>query len=314
MKPILVTCYVNPDLDGIAGVIAYGEFLQKTGKNAIVGIIGEPHDEAKYVLDRFGFAHPQKIENADIFDEIILVDASDLNGLRGKIAPEKVIEIIDHRKVHDADKFPKAKAQIELVGAAATLVAEKFIQNRVNISKKSATLVYSAIISNTLNFKGSVTTDRDKQAAAWLNEVAKLPEDFWKDLFIAKSDLTGTKLAERIESDFAWFVLGDKKVGIAQIEMIGVKKMLDERSAEVVQILDKIKSEMGLDYIFQNTIELEDTKNFFVAQDLDTQKLLGKVLNVQFAGVVAERPNLIMRKQIVPLLKEELEKWSERRF
>ena len=43
-------------------------------------------------------------------------------------------------------------------------------------------------------------------------------------------------------------------------------------------------------------------------QDSETQKLLEKVLKVQFAGVVAERSNLIMRKQIVPLLKTETEK------
>lgn len=307
MQPILVTSYVNPDLDGIAGAIAYGEFLQKTGKNAVVGIIGEPHDEAKYILNRFGFEYPPMIPNTDSFDEVILVDASDLNGLEGKISVEKVIEIIDHRKVHEVDKFPKAKAQIELVGAVATLVVEKFMQNNVDISEESATLLYSAIVSNTLNFKGSVTTDRDKEAATWLNKVAKLPEDFWKDLFITKSDLSGKKLAERIEGDFAWFVMGDKKVGIAQIEMIGAKKLVDERSGEIVQVLDKIKKEMSLDFIFQNTIELEDTKNFFVAQDSKTQKLLEKVLSVQFAGLVAERPNLIMRKQITPLLKEELE-------
>lgn len=308
MKPILITCYVNPDLDGVAGAVAYGEFLQKTGKNAVVGIIGKPHDEAKYILDRFGFTYPSIIENADNFDEVVLVDASDLNGLEGNIAAEKVIEIIDHRKVHEADKFPKAKVQIELVGAAATLVAEKFIQKKVDISKESATLVYGAIISNTLNFKGSVTTNRDKVVAEWLNKVAKLPENFWKDLFIAKSDLSGNKLTERIGGDFAWFVMGDKKVGIAQVEMIGAEKLVNERSGEIVQVLEKIKKEMGLDFIFQNTIELENTKNFFVAQDSETQKLLEKVLKVQFTGLVAERPDLIMRKQIIPLLKEELEK------
>lgn len=308
MKPILVTSYVNPDLDGVAGAIAYGEFLRKIGGYAVVGIIGEPHDEAKYIFDRFGFEYPQIIENADNFDEVVLVDASDLNGLEGKISPEKVIEIIDHRKVHEADKFPNAKAQVELVGAAATLVAEKFIQNNVDISKESATLVYGAIISNTINFKGSVTTERDKKAVAWLNKVAKLPEDFWKDLFTAKSDLSGKKLAERIEGDFAWFVLGGKKVGIAQIEIIGAKKLLEERSREIIQTLEKIKKKMGLDIVFQNTIELEDAKTFFVAQDANTQKLLGKVLGARFAGSVAERSDLMMRKQIVPLLKEDLEK------
>ncbi|MFA5791774.1 MAG: DHHA2 domain-containing protein [Candidatus Paceibacterota bacterium] len=308
MKPILVTSYVNPDLDGIAGVIAYTEFLQKRGKNTVVGIIGEPHDEARYILDRFGFEYPPMIPNADNFDEVILVDTSNLSELEGKIAAEKVIEIIDHRKIHEADKFPKAKAQIELVGAAATLIAEKFMQNKNDISTKSATLLYGSIISNTLNFKGSVATDRDKEAAIWLNKVAKLPEDFWKDLFIAKSDLSGKKLVKRIKNDFAWFVMGDKKVGIAQIEMIGAKKLIEDRSAEIVQVLEKIKEEMNLDFLFQNIIELEDCKNFFITNNVSTKKLLEKVFNVRFTGITAERPNLIMRKQIVPLLKQELEK------
>jgi manganese-dependent inorganic pyrophosphatase len=247
------------------------------------------------------------IANADSFDEVILVDASDLNGLEGKIAPEKVIEIIDHRKVHEADKFPKAKAQIELVGAAATLVAEKFMQNNVSLSKESAVLLYGAIISNTLNFKGSVTTDRDRSIALWLNTIAGLPKDFWKDLFRAKSNLSQEKLAERMEGDFAWFFIGGKKIGIAQIEIMGAKKLLDERMGEMVDLLDTMKKQMGLDHVFQNTIELENAKSFFVAKDSDTQKLLERVLGVPFAGMVAERSNAILRKQIVPLLKDELE-------
>lgn len=141
----------------------------------------------------------------------------------------------------------------------------------------------------------------------WLNKFAKLPDDFWRDLFITKSDLDGEKLVNRINGDFAWFVMGDKKVGIAQIEMIGAKKLVGERSNEIVQVLEKIKKEMRLDFIFQNTIELENDGTFFVANDTETQKLLEKVLPIQFIGNVAKYPILILRKQIVPLLKEELE-------
>ena len=308
MQSILVTSYVNPDLDGIASVVAYAEFLKKISKKSVAGIIGEPHFEAKYIFDRFGFSYPESIINTDNFDEVILIDASDLNVLEGKILPEKVVEIIDHRKVHEADKFPKAKVQIELVGSVATLVAEKFIKNNIKISKKSATLLFSAIISNTLNFKGSVATDRDKKVAKWLNQVAKLPEDFWKDLFIAKSDLSDNKLTDRINDDFAWFVMGGKKVGIAQIEMIGAKKLIKERGIEIIQTLENLKKKMNLDFVFQNIIELENCKSFFVTSDVKLKELLEKVLDVRFSGISAEKSQLIMRKQIVPLLKQELEK------
>lgn len=308
MKPILITGYVNPDLDAVAGATAYCEYLQKTGKEAEVGFVGELHDEAKYILKRFDLNSPQSIPNSDNFEEVVLVDASDLIGVEGKIAPEKVVEIIDHRKVHEAHKFPNAKTQIELVGSACTLVAERFMQNNVEISKSSAILLCGAIISNTLNFKGSVTTDRDKKAFEYLNKTAQLPEDFWKELFEAKSDLSGEKLEERMRGDFAWFEMGNKTLGIAQLEIIGADKLVTERVNDVVEILEKIKAEMKLDYIFQNTIELEKAKNIFVASDDQTKSLLEKVLDIRFDGFVSERPNLIMRKQIVPLLKEELEK------
>jgi manganese-dependent inorganic pyrophosphatase len=308
MKSILVTCYVNPDLDGVAGAIGYGEFLLKTGKSVEVGIIGDIHDEAKYLLERFKIAYPKVILNSDDYDEVVLVDASDLNGLEDKISPLKIIELIDHRPVNDADQFPNAQKQIEMVGAAATLIAEKFMQNNVQISKESAILIYGAIISNTLNFKGSVTTERDRIAADWLNQTAKLPESFPSELFAAKSDLLGSRLAERVEGDFAWFTFGGKKLGIAQLEIIGAKKLVEYRGEEIAQILNTIKNRMGLDLIFQNTIDLEEGANYLFADDKLTQQLLGITLDVKFLGNVAYRPNVLMRKQIVPLLKAELEK------
>ncbi len=307
MKQILVTCYVNPDLDGVSGSIAYAEFLQKTGKNAVAGVFGEPHEEAKYILNRFSIKCPQILPDAEGFDEVILVDSSDLKGLGGKIPPEKVIEIIDHRKINDANAFSNAKVQIELVGAAATLAAEKFMKNDIGISKESAILLCGGILSNTLNFKAGVTTDRDREAFEWLNNIALLPESFWKELFLAKSDLSGDKLPERIKGDFAWFEMGNKKIGIAQIEMIGAKELVMERELEILQILNTIKEERDLDYIFQSTLELEGEKNFFVAENTEMKKLLEKVLGIEFVANVATREGLIMRKQIVPLLKAELE-------
>lgn len=296
-EPLLVTCYVDPDLDGVAGSVAYAEFLCADGQNAIAGIIGTPHIEARYVLERFDIPVPKAIPNADSFESVILVDGSDLKGLEGKIAPEKVIEIIDHRALHDSDQFPNAKAQIELVGAAATLVAERFIQEGVDISRSSAILLYGAILSGTLNFRNSITTNRDRIAAQWLNQGAQLPENFWRELFTAKSDLAGNKLQEVIRHDFSQFDMNRRKVGIAQIEMMGADLLMQKRKEEVLQILDTLKCEKNLDMIFLSFIELNDCKNLLIARDPEIQGYLEKALNVRFTGVVAERAQVLMRKQ-----------------
>lgn len=308
VKPILVTSYAHPDLDGIASAVAYAEFLQKTGRDAVAGIIGVPQVEADYLFDRLGLARPLTVPDADGYDEVILVDASDPAGLEGAVPVGKVIEVIDHRMVHESGAFPNARVQIELVGAAATLIAEKFMLNGARLSKDSAALLYAGIVSNTLNFKAAVTTDRDWTAAAWLNGIAGLPRDFWKEMFVSKSDVSGDKLFRRMRDDFKWFTLGGTRVGIAEIEMIGARVVVTERAAQICEELARIKEERRLDHVFQNTVELEGAQTFLLADDPGTQRLLQETLHVTFTGCVAELPYLLMRKQIVPELKKALER------
>jgi manganese-dependent inorganic pyrophosphatase len=307
-KPILVTCYVNPDLDGYAGTFAYAELLNKQGIIAELGIIGEPHEEVKYVLNRFKITPAPLIESDSNYEQVILVDASDISGLEAKVSPEKVIEIIDHRQVNEADKFPQASVQIELVGAAATLVAEKFKASGYESSEAAALLLYSAIISNTLNFKAGVTTSRDQEMAKWLRESLALSDNYWQELFLAKSDFSGEKLAQRIDGDIAYFTIGGRKISIAQLELIGARELVAERLPEILEILRSVKKAHELDFIFLTNIELVAEKNYFVAEDEELQKILESILGVKFSGPVAVREGMIMRKQIVPLLKAELEK------
>ncbi len=310
MKPLLVTSYVGPDLDGTACALAYAELLCYGGKEAQAGFFGAAHEETKFVLAFLGLEYPE-IASAENFEEIILVDASDMNGMHGMINPAAVVEVIDHRKINNAELFSNARIQIELVGAAATLIAEKFIEQNITLSQPAAVLLASAIISNTLNFQGTVTTERDRKAYFIINKVAKLSRNFWEELFLAKSDLAGDKLLRRIRSDRASFTFGGKKIGIAQIEIIGVESLLEKRLSEIAAELDAWKREESFDFVFQNTVELKDGKNFFVACDGESRALLEAVLNIRFQGDVAERDGLILRKQITPFLKEEMEKISK---
>ena len=305
---ILITSYVEPDLDGTACAVAYAEFLQAGGQKAEAALIGAPHEEVEFVFKYFGFAKPPQIKNAFGWDKIILVDASDTTGLEGKVPLDKVIEIIDHRQVNELDKFPNAAAQIELVGAAATLVAEKFIFGRVEISKQAAPLLACAIISNTLNFNSPNTTKRDHQAFDWLNKLAKLPDNFARTMFLAKSNLSGSRLATRLEKDLAHFEFGGHKIGITQIEMIGAEAIVANRSDEITATLAEIKQKFGLEYIFLNLVELEGKFNIFITDEPNSQRLIETVFKIKFSDNRARLPRLIMRKQIWPLVKAELEK------
>jgi len=301
---ILVTCYTRNDLDGAACVYAYAEFLQKKGINAVGAIFGKPHREAQFVMDSFKikkFPDASKVLGSQ---KIILVDASDVYGISPKINTKNVIEIIDHRKFNTIDKFPNAKAQIELVGAAATLIAEKFYNEKIPISKESALFLISAIISNTINFKG-ITTEKDKKMYKWLSKQAKMPKNFVHKMFLHKSKFNKS-LKKIIEDDFSDLVLNGKNFGIAQLEIVNAEKFMKDNMTEIRKILGEIKKERAQDLIFLTCIDIEKGFNIFVTIDRETEDLISSTLNIKFVNGTTRRKGIIMRKQITPMIKEKM--------
>ena len=304
-KKVLVTSYENPDVDGTGCSYAYSDFLQNKNIDAQAGFFGKPHREAQFVIDKFNI----KINNAenliDEYKDVIFLDASEVLRLPQKIKPEQIVEIIDHRKSEDTDKFPNAKIQIELVGSCATLIAEKFEKENMEISKESAVLLYSAIISNTLNFQGRLTTNRDKKMAEWLKKQIELPEDYVHQMFVHKSKFT-QPLKDVLLGDFKDFQINDDKIGIAQLEIVDVDDFINNNLEETKKLLSEIKKEKSSKYIFLNCIDLENGFNAFVAIDDLTKKVISSSLNVNFEDDIAKSDHLIMRKEMVPLIKEVL--------
>lgn len=308
-KEILVTGYVGPDLDGVASTFAYSNYLNKIGEKAIPCIFSKHHEEVDYLINKYNLNLNIQEYDPTLFSKIILVDASEIDTIDKRIDPNKVVEIIDHRKINMVEKFPNAKIQIEMVGAAATLITEKFIKNNISFSEDLAILLYGAIVSNTLNFKAKVTTDRDIKAVEYLKNNFHFPEDFAHEMFMAKSDYSGEKLRQALKGNFANFKshnFAGKKMGIIQIEMIDGKKMAIERKDEIIKEIQDMMKELDLDICFLTIIDLEANQNIFVAPNKQIEDLLSKVLNVEFKDYLAIRPGFIMRKEIVPLVKEEL--------
>jgi len=310
-KSILIATYTNPDLDGFSSAFAYHELLCAQGTESVVGIYGNPRDEVQYLLARYNLTFSHQTQDPSQFTSVILVDASEIIGIDPRIRPESVIEVIDHRKINEANLFPNAKIQIELVGAAATLVAEKLYSNGLKPSRDIALLLYGAIISNTLNFQSKVTTDRDRKMSERLIEIVKPDVNFIHDMFIAKSELTGNALKKKIASESAGFTVGKTSVSIIQLEIVGGNNLIQTRSVELIEGLDRVNERFGSTLRFYTIPDLEEGYNYFFTDNEETKQLLSAVLGVTFTGFTARREGLILRKEIWPLIKAWLESATE---
>lgn len=302
MSPLLITSYPNPDLDGTACMVGYAELLRAQGREATAGIIGTPHTEAQHVAERFHISLPTEVDPRD-YEEIVLVDTSTLTDQDPRLPIERVLEIIDHRQLHEGEKFPKAKLQIELVGSAATLIVERFRQANIIPSREAAHLLYGAIASNTVNFKANVTTERDHQAAAWLRTLYPIPDDFIAVMFQAKSNLEGSALHETLVGDSSFREVGGRKIGIGQLEVVGAKHLVETRYQDLLNSLTYLKETHPMvDTFFVSVIDVVDGYNIFLAPDKKTQEELTLFLGATFdERGVGYRSGIIMRKEIRPL-------------
>lgn len=305
----LVTCYTNPDIDGTACSYAYSEYLNKIGILAMPAFFGNVDKEARFVIKKFKIKKPLNAEKyLDKIDDIVLVDASEISGISPKIKTEQIVEIIDHRKVNDSAKFPLAKIQIEFVGSAATLIAEKFKKNKIEISKESAALLLSAIISNTINFKAKVTTNRDIRMHRWLLLKIKLPKNYTHEMFADKSKINKPLKKYFLEDKFAIWEFGGTKISTVQMEIIDLDKFIRKNIEKIKKTLTKIKNERSIDTIFLTCIDIEKGFNVFVVIDDLAKDILSKALKIKFNGMIARRNGIIMRKEIIPIIKEVMEK------
>lgn len=296
MKPILVTCFRNPDLDGFSCSYAYAELLNVLKTRAYAAVFGKIHKEVEFILTRYDIARPKDVDLKD-FDEIILVDSAIVNALPKGLDINKVTELIDHRKLNDSAKFKNAKVQIELVGAAATLIAEKFADKKIKPSKEAAILLYGAIVSNTLNFQSGTTTERDKAMAQWLEPLVQPDKNFAKEMFRAKSDLADHTLKEILENDYISYDIFGKEIGIAQLEIVEGKSLASNRKDEILSELGYLNNKYKADLSFCSIISLDENCNIFIADDERSLKLLEKMLNLKFKDHLAIRPGFIMRKE-----------------
>ena len=289
---ILILPGNNPDLDGVACALALSELTGYPWS-----FYGKPQIEPSLLLKRYNISVPPLFPA----DAYIVVDHSNKENLPPFIEREKVIEVIDHRREERVKEwFPNAKVTIEMVGAAATIITERFMEKGIEPSMIAATFLRSAIYSNTLAFNSTNTTERDQRAFRFLGKYAE-PIEEW--LLQERNRLYLEHLREHIMTDFIPF--RDTSIGIAQLEVFGAEPFL-ERTDEILSTLRALKRSYNLRYILLNMPDIKSKVSYFVTEDEKVKDVLQEAFGVMFEGVVGKRQGLLLRKQIKDTLNKNI--------
>lgn len=286
------------DIDVVACGVAYKELLGSDARLILQGNFNATVSKTvRSMLPLLTQDYQPENDN-----EFILVDISNPEHFSSFVKQNKVIEVWDHRKgFEDYWKGKIGKHNIELVGACATLIWENFERAQKPISALSANLLYTAIISNTLNLSSKNTTSRDKQAITQLEKFIDLPanwiEQYYKE---TEEDILNDPI-HAIHNDTKEVILSGKKVSIAQLEFWSIDDFLKIEGVE-----DLLQKALGkYEKWFLTAPCIRENQNYFITPFHDVQVLLSNGLNAIFNGNIGHNDHVLLRKEIIGILNQD---------
>ncbi|MCX4303452.1 MAG: manganese-dependent inorganic pyrophosphatase [Clostridia bacterium] len=303
MGKTLIFGHKNPDTDSITSSIVMANLEKKLGNDVEACRLGNINKETEYVLSYLGMEAPKLIEDAEDGTEVILVDTSNPGESIPNLENVQIKKVVDHHRVALTTPYP-LYFRTEPVGCTQTVMYKLYKENNVEIDKTIATLMVSAIISDTLLFKSPTCTDEDKKVATELAKIAEIDMDVYgMDMLKAGTDLSSFTIEEILKLDAKETNLKDKKSIIAQVNTASIDDVLTMKS-ELEAGMQKIIAENDLDlFMFVITDIIESNSKAIVLGN--SANITEKAYNEKIVDNVIELKGVVSRKkQIVPIMTE----------
>ncbi|MBO6233597.1 MAG: manganese-dependent inorganic pyrophosphatase [Clostridia bacterium] len=248
-EKILIFGHKNPDTDTICSSIVKQILCEKDGKNNVKAVrLGNVNKETQYVLDYLQIEAPELIEKVEEGQKVILVDHNEFNQSADGIENAKIIGVVDHHRICNFQTAEPLYYTARPYGCTSTILYKEFKEKEINIDKKEAILMASAIISDTLLLKSPTTTNHDVKALEELGKIAGIDVNtYGLEMLKAGTDLDDFSEKELINLDAKKFESKGVKCVIAQVNTVSIPDVLKRK--------EKLEEEMNA-AIAENSIDL----------------------------------------------------------
>lgn len=300
MEKILVFGHKNPDTDSICSCLAMAELQTKLGKEVKPVRLGEPNKETEYALKYFKVEAPEKIENLEEGQKVILVDHNEFGQSIEGIEKAKIQMVVDHHKIANFYTSEPLYYIAEPVGCTSTIIYGLYKRSNVEIEKRIAGLMLSAIISDTLLLKSPTCTELDVQAATELAKIAGVNmAEYGLEMLKAGTDLSDYTEKELLNLDAKKTEKDGVKYMIAQVNTVSIEDVL-KRKEKLEEVIREAISVEGLKlcmFVITDIVNT-DSKAIVLGERTDIVEKTYKIENniIDMPGVVSRK------KQILPFI------------
>ncbi len=235
--------------------------------------------------------------------KVIMVDHNEFSQSVEGIQDAHILEVVDHHKFANFQTNEATKIRTEPVGCTSTIVYGLYKEAKIEPDEKTALLMLSAILSDTLLFKSPTCTSRDVEVAKELAKLAKVDNisEYGMEMLVAGTSMAKSSMKEIINQDKKIFPIGDMEIAVAQINTVQIGELVARKE----EIAKEIEHEIGkygyslflfvvTDIINSNSLvftygkEIEIVENAFKKEVVNNEILLENVVS--------------RKKQIIPFL------------
>ncbi len=298
---IYVIGHKSPDLDSVAAAITYANLKNKISntENYVPAVAGEVNQVTKFILEKYGFEMPEILGTAKN-KKIILVDHNEETQVVDGGNEAELVEILDHHKVNFSYSDP-IEILVKPWGSSNSIIYKKYLENNIEISKKLAGLMLSAVLDDTVITKSPTCTEIDKIIIVELAGLAGVEDwkEYGMEMFKVKSSVADFSAEEIVKLDYKDFELGAGKFGIGQVETVDLSEF-DGKEDDLIKGMKALQEKENYHSVVLLITDIinEGSRVLIVTND---QEKCEKALGEKIVNNKAYVKGLMSRKkQIVP--------------
>ncbi len=304
MEKTYIFGHKNPDTDSITSSLVMANFEKKLGNtSAIACRLGNVNKETEYVLNYLGIEAPELIEKIKDGANVILVDHNSAKESIDNLDKLNILKVIDHHKIALETAYPLFY-RAEAVGCTETIMYKLYKEYNLEIDKTIATLMVSAIISDTLLLKSPTTTEDDRKAVKELAKIAGIdPEVYGLEMLKAGTDLSSFSIDEILHLDAKKIDFKEVKSIVNQVNTADISEVMTLK-VDLEARMNEIINEENLDLFMLLITDIVNSNSQVIALG-KSASLVEKAYGVKLENNTALLKGVVSRKkQVVPVMTE----------
>ena len=238
--------------------------------------------------------------------KVILVDHNMMGQAVDGLNEAEIVEIVDHHNLGDIVTTTPINIRSMALGSTNSIIYHMYKEANIDIPSDIAGIMLSGILSDTLCLKSPTTTDKDKEIAADLANIADVDLDkYGLELLKSGVSIKGLQADDIIFKDYKEYEINDKKISVAQVYTTDFNEY-KERIDELVDELDKEVDRHNFDVCVLYVTNILEYNSYLIysTNSKNTLEIAYNIDNLyqgyKLEGVVSRK------KQMIPVIMDVL--------